>query len=122
MRFSRISLRLSATALSMSAFAGRAYAACDLTGGAQAGADCATPAGSPTDLMAQVKVVTNTLILAIGVISVIMIIVGGFRYALSAGDGKNTAAAKDTILYAVIGLVVALLAYAISNFVLGQFK
>lgn len=105
----------------MSAFAGRAYAACDLTGGAQAGADCATPKGTPTDLMAQVSVITNTLILAIGVISVIMIIVGGFRYALSAGDSKNTTAAKDTILYAVIGLVVALLAYAIMNFVLGRF-
>ncbi len=121
MRLGKISLSLTSLALSVSAFAGRAYAACDLTGGAQAGADCATPAGSPTDLLAQVKVVTNTLILAIGVISVIMIIVGGFRYALSAGDGKNTAAAKDTILYAVIGLVVALLAYAVANFVLARF-
>jgi hypothetical protein len=50
-----------------------------------------------------------------------MIIVGGLRYVLSAGDPKNTQAAKDTILYAVIGVVVALLAYAIVNFVLAQF-
>jgi hypothetical protein len=50
-----------------------------------------------------------------------MLIVGGLRYVLSGGDPKNTQAAKDTILYAVVGIVVALLAYAIANFVLGQF-
>lgn len=121
MRLPNFSLALTSSALSMGALVGRAYAACDLSGGAEAGANCATPDGVPTDLLAQIKTITNLLILAIGVISVIMIIVGGFRYALSAGDSKNTTGAKDTILYAVIGLVVALLSYAIANFVLGRF-
>ena len=46
------------------------------------------------------------------------VIIGGIRYAVSGGDENGTRAAKDTILYAIIGLVVALLAYAIVNFVL----
>ena len=98
----------------------RALAACDITGGAAAGAECTGQTGGPT-LESQLGNITNVLILAVGVISIIMIIIGGFRYALSGGDSKNTTAAKDTILYAIIGLVVALLAYTIANFVIKQF-
>lgn len=86
------------------------------------GADVAQPTGTTSDLQAQVKTVTNTLLLVIGIVAVIMLIVGGFRYVLSGGNEKNTAAAKDTILYAIIGIVVALLSYAIVNFVLGRFS
>lgn len=66
------------------------------------------------------KKVVNILIFIIGAISVIMIIVGGLRYVLSGGDQNSVKAGKDTILYAVIGLVVALMAYAIVNFVIGS--
>ena len=66
--------------------------------------------------------ITSILLFLIGAISIIMIIVGGLRYVLSAGDSKNTAAAKDTILYAVIGLVIALSAAAIIKFVLSGVK
>ncbi len=68
-----------------------------------------------------VKQVINLLLFVIGVIAVIMIIVGGIRYTLSNGDASNIKTAKDTILYAVVGLVVALMAYAIVNFVVGRF-
>jgi hypothetical protein len=68
-----------------------------------------------------VRDVINLLLFIIGVISVIMIIVGGIRYTVSDGDASNIKTAKDTILYAVVGLVVALLAYAIVNFVVGRF-
>ncbi len=61
---------------------------------------------------------TNTLLTAAGVISVIMIIVGGIMYALSAGDSGKAGKAKDTILYSVIGLAITMLAYAIVNFVI----
>ena len=44
------------------------------------------------------------------------------RYATSNGDAQQVKSAKDAVLYAVIGLVVAILAYAIVNFVLGAFK
>ncbi len=66
--------------------------------------------------------VTSILLFIVGAVSVIMIIVGALRYVLSAGDAKNTAAAKDTILYAVIGLVIALSAYAIIKFATGAIK
>jgi len=68
-----------------------------------------------------VKDIISTLLVAIGIISVIMIIVGGIRYTLSNGDASQIKSAKDTILYAVIGLIVALLAYSIVNFVVGRF-
>jgi hypothetical protein len=54
----------------------------------------------------------------VGVLSVIFIIIGGFKYVTSGGDPKNTASAKNTILYAVVGVVVAILAFAIVNFVI----
>ena len=67
-----------------------------------------------------VKKVINILLWAIGIISVIMIIIGGIRYATSNGDSTQVTAAKNTIMYAVVGLVIAIFAYAIVNFVLTQ--
>ena len=75
--------------------------------------------GAATDLNAQVALIINILIGIIGVAAVIMLIIGGFRYVFSQGEEKSTKGAKDTILYAIIGIVVALLAFAIVNFVLG---
>ncbi len=99
----------------------RALAACgDPSGGLNSGVDCGP--GSPLTVPQAIGRVTDLLLYIIGVAAVIMLIVGGLRYVLSGGDPKNTQAAKDTILYAVIGIVVALLAYAIVRFVLGQFS
>ena len=50
-----------------------------------------------------------------------MIVIGGMRYVLSGGDSNQITAAKNTILYAIIGIVVAILAYAAVNFVIGSF-
>jgi hypothetical protein len=58
------------------------------------------------------------LAMVVGVAAVIMIIVGGFQYVLASGDPSNITNAKNTILYAIIGLLVALLAQAIISFVL----
>ena len=68
-----------------------------------------------------IQTVINVLLFIIGVVSVIMIIIGGIRYTISNGDSGQITTAKNTVLYAVIGLVVALLAYAIVNFVVTQF-
>lgn len=57
----------------------------------------------------------------VGIIAVVMIIVGGIRYITSGGDSGNVTAAKNTILYAVIGLVVVALAQVIVQFVLKRF-
>lgn len=64
--------------------------------------------------------VTQIVVLLTGAISVIMIIIGGLRYILSAGDGNATKAAKDTVLYAVVGLVVAIFAQILVSFVLSK--
>jgi hypothetical protein cdiviTM7_00647 len=61
------------------------------------------------------------LLFLLGAVCVIMIIVGGFRYVTSNGDQSAVKAAKDTILYAVVGLIVAIAAYAIASFVVSYF-
>jgi hypothetical protein len=66
--------------------------------------------------------VTSVLLFVIGAVSVIMIIIGGLRYVVSGGDSSNVSAAKNTILYAIVGLIVALLSYAVINFVLTNFS
>lgn len=77
--------------------------------------------GDNGDVAAVTKTVVNTLLFIVGLVSVIMIIVGGLRYTTSGGDSSAVSSAKNTILYAVIGLVVAFLAFAIVNFVVGLF-
>lgn len=59
----------------------------------------------------------NTLLFVVGALSVIMIIVGGILYAISNGDAGKITKAKNTIMYSVVGLIVAFLAYAIVNWV-----
>ena len=56
----------------------------------------------------------------VGVVSVIMIIFGGFKYITSGGDSNNVSSAKNTIIYAVIGLVVVAMAQFIVQFVLNK--
>lgn len=66
------------------------------------------------------EVVVNVLLFIIGAVSVIMLIYGGIRYTTSGGNANSVTAAKNTIMYSIIGLVVAILAYAIVNFVVKQ--
>jgi cytochrome c biogenesis protein CcdA len=62
--------------------------------------------------------VVSILSFVAGVASVIAIIVGGIMYSVSGGNESRTKTAKDAILYAVIGLVISLSAFAIANFVI----
>jgi hypothetical protein len=73
-------------------------------------------------LMESFKTIVNTLLYVLGAIAVVMIIFAGITYVTSGGDAAAVTKAKNTILYSVVGLVVAVLAYAIVNFVLGIFK
>lgn len=66
--------------------------------------------------------IINILSVVVGAISVIMIIVGGLRYIISAGDSNGVQGAKNTILYALVGLVIVLFSQVIVRFVLVQFK
>lgn len=64
------------------------------------------------------KTVVNVMLFIIGALSVIMLIYGGIRYTVSGGDSGSVTSAKNTILYAIIGIIVAIFAYAIVNFVI----
>lgn len=75
--------------------------------------------GLAGNLTGSITIIINILIFIIGLVAVIMLIVGGFRYVFSQGNEKSVQGAKDTILYAIIGIVVAVLAFAIVNFILG---
>lgn len=66
------------------------------------------------------KTITNVMFYILGILAVIMIIAGGIRYTISAGDASKVKAAKDTVLYSVVGLIVALLAWAIVRFVVDR--
>jgi hypothetical protein len=97
-----------------------AYAACSsasdcISKGVNASGGNSSSSTDPADI---IKLVVNILLFIIGAVSVIMIILGGIRYTISQGDSGKVATAKNTILYAIVGLGVALFAYAIVNFVL----
>lgn len=88
---------------------------------AQAGAEAARANGMPADLIGVNGVftkITNTILYTVGIISVVMLIYGGLRYVISGGDSKKVTDAKNTIMYAIIGLIIAILSYAIVNFVI----
>ena len=67
------------------------------------------------------ETVSKVLLFVIGAVSVIMLIIGGIRYTVSQGDQSAVQSAKNTILYAIVGIVVAILAYAVVNFVIASF-
>lgn len=89
------------------------------------GADCGQGTGQPADLFegdeSMFKKITDVMLFLVGAISVIMLIVGGIRYVVSGGDQGAVQSAKNTILYAIVGIIVAILAYAIVSFITGSF-
>ncbi len=99
-----------------------AYAAScdDVSQGIAAGAECSNSESTPDDLFGEGSIfqtVTNILLFLIGAVSVIMLIIGGIRYVISQGDQAQVTSAKNTILYAIIGIIIAFLAYAAVSFV-----
>jgi uncharacterized membrane protein YvbJ len=66
------------------------------------------------------KKIINILSVLVGAVAVIMIIFGGFRYVTSAGNDSNVSAAKNTILYAIVGLIIVALAQVVVHFVLNN--
>jgi len=110
-----------ATAVVSSLFT--ATAAFGFDGPIQSGVEAARAIDVPTTLLGDGGVVTtvvNGLLFVVGFLSVIMLIWGGLRYIISGGNSGAVTAAKNTILYAIVGLVIAIFAYAIVNFVIGS--
>lgn len=67
-----------------------------------------------------VNTIVNTLLFILAAVSVVVIIIAGITYTTSGGDATLVAKAKNTLLYAVVGLIVAIMAYAIVNYVIGK--
>ena len=65
-----------------------------------------------------VEALINGVIVMVGIVAVIIVIVGGQRFIVSQGDSSKIAAARGMIIYGVVGLVVALVAFAVVNFIL----
>jgi len=82
--------------------------------------DCSKAEEAPERVNAIIATVINIFSVVVGVVSVIMIIIGGLKYITSGGDSGNVTGAKNTILYAIIGLVIVALAQVIVNFVLSR--
>lgn len=88
----------------------------------QQGVDAARGDGVPTTLLGDTGIITtiiNILLFIAGALAVIMLIFGGLRYTVSGGNSSSVTAAKNTILYAIVGLIIAFLAFAAVNWVLG---
>lgn len=64
--------------------------------------------------------IINGIIAVLGVVAVVFIVIGGINYMISQGDSGKIKKARDTILYAAIGLIICALAYAIVNFVIAN--
>lgn len=88
-----------------------------LTGGS---AGCGTKAESEAGVSNVVKAAINVFSVVVGVIAVIMVIIGGLKYITSSGDSNSISSAKNTVLYAVIGLVIVAMAQVIVRFVLNR--
>lgn len=86
----------------------------------ESGSSCTGTANQGQDLTDVFQVVVNILLFIVGAVAVIMLVIGGLRYVTSNGDQNAVTGAKNTILYAIIGIVVAFLAYAAVQFVTSQ--
>ncbi len=116
----KLTAALSAIFASLYVYSSSAFA----ISGVQNGADSARTGDQPVDLFGSggtFSTITSVMLFIVGAIAVIMIVIGGMRYVLSGGDSSKVTAAKNTILYAIIGIIVAILSYAVVRFVIGNF-
>lgn len=97
----------------------------NLCGGAEhlqfgEGGDCAEAEGATETVNNLVGTVINIFSVVVGIVAVIMIVWGGFKYITSGGDSGNITAAKNTILFAIVGLIIVAMAQIIVRFVLAR--
>ena len=85
------------------------------------GATSASGSTTPKSAASILKNIVNILLYITGAVAVIMVVLGGFKYVTSNGDSAQLKSAKDTILYSVVGIILAIAGYAIVNFVIKNF-
>jgi Type IV secretion system pilin len=91
-----------------------------LCGGANLSFSNGTCQNTTKNLDGIIKFVLNLFSILVGITAVIMIVIGGFKYITSGGEPQKASGAKDTILFAIVGLVVVSLAQIIVHFVLNN--
>lgn len=84
------------------------------------GGSCDPPGRGQPTVQNTIRTVINILSFVVGVVAVIMVIVGGFKYITSGGDSNSVNSAKNTILYALVGLIIVALSQVIVRFVLNE--
>ena len=94
--------------------------ACEGSGGRWDGGKCSTRSANGPTVSTTIKTAINILLFVVGVAAVIVVVIAGFRIVNSNGDAQQVTKAKDAIIYALVGVVVAISAYAIVNFILSQ--
>ena len=97
---------------------------CDTSSGIGGGINCAHGENTPSDMTGAsgiVNTVINTMLFIVGILSVIMIIFAGIRYVTAHGDKGQVESAKNTLIYAIVGLIIAIVAYALVNWVANLF-
>jgi hypothetical protein len=117
-----------AAALAVTAFMlpAPAYAQVDINQGLDCGSNISLDRGNcdvsqgRSRVQDTIRTIINVFSVIVGAVAVIMIIFGGFRYITSGGDSNNIGSAKNTILYAIVGLVIVAIAQAIVQFVLTE--
>lgn len=113
-----ISMLCMSAPLVASAATGSSDAACQGLQAVDPSGACGTKAGAQSTLTKVIRTALQLLSLVAGVIAVIMIIVAGLKYITSQGDSTSTASARKTLIYAIVGLVVVVMAQIIVQFVL----
>lgn len=81
---------------------------------------CGAPDASTTGIQHLAGNIVNIFSIIVGIVSVIMIIYGGFRYITSGGDSNAVGGAKNTLIYAIVGLIIVALAQVLVHFVLSS--
>ena len=79
---------------------------------------CGTSGTGTADLSGVAQKIVNIFSIIVGIVAVIMIIYGGFKYITSGGDSNNVSSAKNTLIYAIIGLIIVALAQIIVHYVI----
>lgn len=112
------------TALIVAAFIGLVPAtttlALDTGAGACDGNNSAPCEASGDDIAALLGNVISLLLFIAGAAAVLVIVIGGIRYITSDGDPNAASKAKNTIIFALVGLVITIMSYSIVNFVIGR--
>jgi hypothetical protein len=91
---------------------------CAGVGAASGGGGCTTTSGPTVNSV--INTVVNILSLVVGIIAVIMVVFAGFRYVTSGGDSGKVSSAKNTLIYAIVGIVVAAVARPLVQFILNK--